>query len=132
MRSHEYSNEQGSISESIQRQVASVEQTMNDSMEELADNVSQVTGTSFDTPFPSSPMPTEWKSGLMRSYRHKLHALPFDQHDELCDKIDEMAKNLKTTGDAVCYAMFLIDRRIKYNEDREDERLARTYLRKDR
>ena len=67
MRSHENSNEQGSISESIQRQVATVEQTMNDSMEELADNVSQVTGTSFDTPFPSSPMPTGWKSGLMRS-----------------------------------------------------------------
>ena len=39
-----------------------------------------------------------------------------------------MAKNLKTTGDVVSYAMFLIDRRIKYNEDAEDERLTRSLL----
>ena len=82
---------------------------MNNGMEELVDSVSQVTSTSFDTPFSPTLMTTGWKSGLMRSYRHKLHALPFDQHDELCNKIDEMAKNLKTTGDAVTYAMFLID-----------------------
>ena len=107
MRLHDDSNDQGLILESIQRQVATVEQTMNEGMEGLADSVSQVTSTSFDTPFSSTPMTTGWKSGLLRSYRHKLHALPFDQHDELCNKIDEMAKNLKTTGDAVTYAMFL-------------------------
>ena len=43
MRSHEDTNKQGSISESIQRQVATVEQTMNNGMEELAGSVSQVT-----------------------------------------------------------------------------------------
>ena len=69
MRSHENSYEHGSILESIQRQVATVEQTMNAGMEELVDNVSQVTvSTSFDTPLPSSPMPTGWKSRVMRSY----------------------------------------------------------------
>ena len=57
--------------------------------------------TSFDASTPSSPMPTGWKSVLMRSYQHKLYAHPFDQHDNLCDKIDEIAKNLKTTRDAV-------------------------------
>ena len=64
----------------------------------------------------------------MRSYRHKLHALPFDQHDNLCEKIDEMAKNLKTTGDAVSYAMFLIDCQIKYNEVAEEERVTKELL----
>ena len=128
MRSHEDSNEQGSLLEWIQRQVVTVEQTMNDGMEELADSVSQVTGTSFGTPFSSTPMNTGWKSGLMRSYQHKLHALPFDQHVELCDKIDELANNLKTTGNAVTYAMFLINLRIKYNENAEDERLVRNLL----
>ena len=73
MRSHENSNEQGLISESIQRQVATVEQTMNEGMEGLADSVSQVTSTSFDTPFSSTPMTTGWKSGLMRSYRTIHH-----------------------------------------------------------
>ena len=95
------------------------------------DNVSQVTdpiNTSFDMSTPSSPMPTKWKTGLMRSYQHKLHALPFDQHDKLCDKIDEMAKNLKTTGDGVSYAMFLIDRCIKYNEIAEKERVTNELL----
>ena len=95
---------------------------------ELADNVSQVTDpidTSFDASVSSSPMPTGWKNGLTRSYRHKLHALPFDQHDHLCDKIDEMAKNLTTTGDMVSYAMFLIDRRIKFNKDAEAEEVER-------
>ena len=101
-----------------------MEQTMTHGMDKLADNVSHVTDpieTSFDSSVPSSPMPTGLKTGLMRSYRHKLHALPFDQHDDLCDKIDEMAKNLKTTGDAVSYAMFLIDRQIKYNEVAEEK-----------
>ena len=64
----------------------------------------------------------------MNSYQYKLHALPFDRHDELCDKIDEMAKNLKTTGDAVGWAMYVIDRRIKYNEDKEDKRLVMDLL----
>ena len=68
-------------------------------------------------------MPTGWKAGLSRSYRHKLHAFPFDQHDNLCDKIDEMAKNLTTTGDMVSYAMFLIDRRIEYNKNAVKEEL---------
>ena len=36
-----------------------------------------------------------------------------------------MAKNLKTTGDMVSYAMFLIDRRIKYNEVEMAEEEAR-------
>ena len=52
-------------------QVATVEQTMNNGIEELADNVLQVTdpiSTSFDASLLSSPMPTGWKSGLMRSY----------------------------------------------------------------
>lgn len=49
MRSNENSNDQGSISESIQRRVAAVEQTMNNGLEELVHNVSQVTGTSFDS-----------------------------------------------------------------------------------
>ena len=35
-----------------------------------------------------------------------------------------MAKNLTTTGDMVSYAMFLIDRRIKYNEDAEADEVA--------
>ena len=63
--------ERGLISESIQRQVAAVEQAMNHGMEELADNVSQVTDpidTNFDASTPSSPMPTGLKSGLMKSY----------------------------------------------------------------
>ena len=64
----------------------------------------------------------------MRSYRHKLHALPFDQHDDLCDKIDEMAKYLNITRDAVSYAMFLIDQRIKYNEIAEEERVPNELL----
>ena len=58
----------------------------------------------------------------MRSYCHKLHVLPFYQHDELCTEIDELAKNLKTTGDAVSYAMFLIDRRTKNNKDAKEKR----------
>ena len=85
---------------------------MNNGMEDLAGNVSQVTGPndiSFDASIPSSPMPTGSKTGLSRLYRHKLHSLPFDQHDYLCDKINEMAKNLTTTGEAVSYAMFMID-----------------------
>ena len=97
-----------------------MEQTMNNGKEDLANNVSQVTGPndiSFDASTPSSTMPTGWKTGLSRSYRYKLHSLPFDQHDHLYDKINKMAKNLKTTGEAVSYAMFMIDRRIKYNED---------------
>ena len=73
-------------------------------------------------------MPTGWKTGLMKSYRHKLHALPFDQHDDLCDKIDEMMKNLETTGDAVSYAIFLLDCRIKYNEVVEEERVTKELL----
>ena len=122
MRSPENSFECGSISRSIQRQVATMEQTMTHGMDELADNVSQVTDpieTSFDASTLSSPMPTGWKSGPMRS---------FDQHDDLCDKIDEMIKNLKTTGDAVSYAMFLIDHRIKYNEAAEEERVTKELL----
>ena len=89
-----------------------MEQTMTHGMDELVDNVSHVIDpidTSFDASAPHSQMPTRWKSDLMKSYRHKLHALPFDQHDDLCDKTDEMAKNLMTTGDAVSYTMFLID-----------------------
>ena len=120
--------ESNSISGSIQRQVATMEQTMIRCLDELADNMSQVTDpidTSFDASVPSSPMPTGWKTGLSRSYQHKLHALPFDQHDNLCDKIDEMAKNLTTTGDTVSYAMFLIDRRIKYNQDAEAKEVER-------
>ena len=69
-------------------------------MDELADNMSQVTdpiSTSFDASIPSSPMPIGWKLGLMRSYWHKLHAIPFDQDGGLCAKIDEMAKNLTST-----------------------------------
>ena len=96
---------------------------MNEGLEGLADSVLQVTSTSFDT-----PMTTEWKADLSRSYRHKLHGLPFDQHDELCDKIDETAKNLKSTRNAVTYAMFLIDLRIKY-DDNEEKRLASSLLR---
>ena len=64
----------------------------------------------------------------MRSYQHKWHDLSFDQHDDLCDKVDEIAKNLKTTGDAVSYAMFLIDRRTKYNEVAEEERVTKELL----
>ena len=85
---------------------------MNNGIVDLADNVSQVTGpnnSSIDASTSSSPMPTGWKTGLSRQYRYKLHSLPFDQHDHLCDKINEMAKNLKTTGEAVSYAMFVID-----------------------
>ena len=44
---------------------------MNTDMDELADNMSQVTdpiSTSFDASIPSSPMPIGWKLGLMRSY----------------------------------------------------------------
>ena len=131
MRTPENYFERGSISESIQRQVATVEQAMDHGMEELADNVSQVTDpidTSFYASTSSSPMPTGWKSGLMKSYRHKLHALPFDQHDDLCDKIDEMAKNLKTMGDAMSYDMFLINRHIKYNKIAEKERVTNELL----
>ena len=104
---------------------------MNHGMDVLADNVSQVTDpidTSFDASVPSSPMPTWWKSGLMKSYRHKLHALPFDQHADLCDKIVEIAKNLKTTGDTISYAMFLINRRIKYNKNAEEEWVTKKLL----
>ena len=63
--------ENNSISGSIQRQVATMEQTMTHHMDELVDNVSQVTDpidTSFDASVPSSPMPTGWKTGLTRSY----------------------------------------------------------------
>ena len=112
MRLSENSFERGSLLGLIQRQVATIQQMMTHGIDELVDTVSQVTDpieTSFDASVPSSPMPTGWKSGLMRSFRHILHVLPFDQHDDLCDKIDEMAKNLKTTRDAVSYAMFLID-----------------------
>ena len=71
MRTPENSFEHGLILESIQRQVATVEQTMNTGMDELADNVSQVKdriNISFDAFVPSAPIPTGWKSGLMRSY----------------------------------------------------------------
>ena len=81
MRSPDKQYQCWSISKSTQRQIATVEQTMNHGINELADNVSQVTDpidTSCDASVPSSPMPTGWKSGLMRLYRHKLHALPFD------------------------------------------------------
>ena len=53
--------ENSSISGSIQRQVATMERTMNNGMDELADNVSQVTdpiNINFDASTPSSPMPT--------------------------------------------------------------------------
>ena len=39
-----------------------------------------------------------------------------------------MAKNLKTTGDAVSYAMFLIDRRIKNNEIAKEGRVTISLL----
>ena len=39
-----------------------------------------------------------------------------------------MAKNLKSTGDAVIFAMFLIDFRIRYNKEAEVERLAHDVL----
>ena len=71
--------ETSSILGSIRRQVATMEQTMNNGMENLADNVLQVTGLnniSFDAYTPSSPIPTGWKLGLPRLYRHKLHSLP--------------------------------------------------------
>ena len=117
-----------SISRSLQRQVATMEQTMTHGMDELVDNVSQVTNpidTSSDASITSSTTPTGWKTGLSRSYRHKLHGLPFDQHDELCEKIDKMAKNITTTGDVVSYAMFLIDRRIDYIKNMEGEKFER-------
>ena len=100
---------------------------MNNGIVDLADNVSEVTGpnkSSIDASTSSSPMPTRWKTGLSRQYRYKLHSLPFDQHDHLCDKINEMAKNLKTTGEAVSYAMFVIDRRIQYNKDMKADEAA--------
>ena len=128
MRSHDDSNDQGLISESIQRQVATVEQTMNEGIEGLADSVLQLTSTSFDTPFSTSSMTTEWKAGLSKLYRHKLHSLPFDQHDEVCSAIDDMAKNLKSTGDAVTFAMFLIDLRIRCIKEVEAERSANDVL----
>ena len=101
---------------------------MNEGLEGLADSVSQVMSTSFDTPFSSTPMTTEWKAGLLRSYRHKLHGLPFDQYDEVCEKIDDMAKNLKPTGDAVTFVMFLINLRIRCIEEGNEERLAQEIL----
>ena len=101
---------------------------MNDGMEELANSVLQVTSTSFDTLFYPTPMTIGWKLGLMRSYRHKIYALPFDQNDELCNKINEMAKNLKSTGDAVTYAVYLVDLRIRYNDEAEEEKLTSTLL----
>ena len=106
-----------SISGSIQRQVATMERTMTTQMDELTDNMSQVTDPieSFDASTPSSPMPTGWKTGLSRSYRNKLHSLPFDQYDNLCDKIDEMSKSFTTTGDKVTMAMFIIDRRTRHS-----------------
>ena len=119
--------ETSSILGSIRRQVATMEQTMNNGMEDLADNVSQVMSpndVSFDASTPSSPMPTGWKTGLSRLYQHKLHSLPFDHHDYLCDKINTMAKNLTTTGEAVSYAIFMIDRRIKYNKDAKVDEAA--------
>ena len=116
--------ESNSISGSIQRQVATMEQTMTHHMDKLVDNLPQVSDpidTCFDASVPFSPMPTGWKFSLTRSYRHKLHTLPFDQHNHLCNKIDEMAKNLTTTGDMVSYAIFLIDRQIKFNNNAEAE-----------
>ena len=101
---------------------------MNEGIEDLADSVLQVMSTSFDTPFSSTTMTTGWKLGLPRLYRHKLHGLTFDQHDKVCDKIDDMANNLKSTGDAVTFAMFLINLRIKYNDNAEEERLAYNLL----
>ena len=117
--------------QSIQRQVATVEWTMDVGMDELADNVSQVNdpiSSSFDTSMPPSLLPTGWKTGLMMSYCHKLHALPFDQHDKLCTKIDRVVKNLKTTGYPVSYAMFLNDNRTKNNEDAVEERVTNSLL----
>ena len=104
-----------------------MEQTMTHCIDKLVDNVSQVTDPvdiSFDASVLSSLMPTGWKTGLTRSYQRKLHTLPSGQHNNLCDKIDEMAKNLTTTGDRVSYAMFLIDWRIKHNEDTEADEVA--------
>ena len=63
--------ETSSISRSIRRQVATIEQTMNNGMVDSADNVSQVTGPidlSIDASTSSSPMPTGWKTGLSRQY----------------------------------------------------------------
>ena len=39
-----------------------------------------------------------------------------------------MAKNLKITGDGVSYTMFLINRRIKYNEIAEEEKVTNELL----
>ena len=100
-------------------------------MDELADNVSQVTdpiGSSFHASTPSSPMPTGSKTGLMRLCCHRLHVLRLDQYDELCTKIKKLANNLKTTGDAVSYAMFLIDRRTKNNKVAKQERVTNSLL----
>ena len=131
MRSPKNAFVHGSISKSIQRQVATAERTMGAGMDELADNVSEVTdsiSSSFDALTPFFPTPTEWGTGLMRSYCHKIHALPFDHHDELCTKIDKMAKNLKTTVDVVLYAMFLIDRRTKNNKVAKEEQVTNSLL----
>ena len=84
------------ISGSIQRQVATMEQTMTHCIDKLVDNVSQVTDPvdiSFDASVLSSLMPTGWKTGLTRSYQRKLHTLPSGQHNNLCDKIDALAED---------------------------------------
>ena len=104
---------------------------MDAGMDELADNVIQVTdpnSSNFDALTPFSPIPTGYKTGLMRLYFHKLHALPFDQHDELCNKIDKVAKNFKTTGDAVSYAVFLTNWHTKNNKNAKEERVTNSLL----
>ena len=100
---------------------------MDAGMDELADNLSQVTdptSSSFDASTPPSLLPTGWKTGLMRSYCHKLHALPFDQHDELFNKINKVVNSFNTTGKAVSYTMFLIYWRTKNNKDAEKVRVT--------
>lgn len=104
---------------------------MNTCMDEIANNISQVTNSisfSFESLFPTSVLSTGWKQGLSMLYSHKLHVLFSNQLDHLCNQVVEGAKNMKTTGDAVSYAMFLIDQKNKKNKDEEKARATNSLM----
>ena len=72
--------------------------------------VSQVTDPIPFDHIPFSPIPNAQRQGITPEYIIKLNELPYKQHKYTCGCFDQLASAVKSTGDAVQYAIFMIDK----------------------
>ena len=72
--------------------------------------VSQVTDPIPFDPIPFSLLPNGWRQGITPEYIVKLNELPYEHYNHTCGCVDQLASVVKSTGNAVRYATFMIDK----------------------